>query len=377
MARIVALSAALCVGFGFVSSTLAAEAAQRSGVSKELREKSSQAIDRAVDFLRKQQLDDGRFADGANAPAITSLVVTGLLKSGHVTASDPMVSKALGYLEKHVQPDGGIYLEGGRKNYPTAIATMAFAAANTNDQYRSLLDNAVKFLKKEQWDESEGITPEDARYGGAGYGRKTRPDLSNTAFLLEALRDSGLSKDDPAFKRAQLFISRCQNLTGEGANDLPQAAKIDDGGFYYTPAEDYNPGGGTTGAGLRSYGSMTYTGLKSFIYAGVGPDDRRVKAALGWIKRHYTLKENPGLGAQGLYYYYHTFAKALAALELDELVDVDGVHHDWRGDLVKQLLAKQQPNGSWINENPRWLENDPTLVTAYVLLTLDATMGKK
>ena len=54
---------------------------------------------------------------------------------------------------------------------------------------------------------------------------------------------------------------------------------------------------------------MTYAGLKSMIYAGVGPDDPRVQAAFRWAQRNYTIQENPGLGDNGLYYYFHTFAK--------------------------------------------------------------------
>ena len=38
---------------------------------------------------------------------------------------------------------------------------------------------------------------------------------------------------------------------------------------------------------------MTYAGLKSFLYAGIGRTIRRVKAALEWIRKHYTLEENP------------------------------------------------------------------------------------
>src|SRR5581483_10112438 len=108
--------------------------------------------------------------------------------------------------------------------------------------------------------------------------------------------------------------SRCQNLKGE-FNDQPWAGKVNDGGFVYTAAN-----GGQTFAGkaddggLRSYASMTYAGLKSMIYAGLNADDPRVKAASQYIRKHYTLDENPGLGQMGLYYYYHTFAKALAML---------------------------------------------------------------
>jgi hypothetical protein len=126
----------------------------------------------------------------------------------------------------------------------------------------------------------------------------------------------------------------------------------------------------TPDGGLRSYGSMTYAGLKSMIYAGLTPEDPRVQAAYEWIQRHYTVEENPGMGPQGLFYYYHTFAKALGTLGHEELTDAEGQPHDWRADLARQLLAAQQDDGSWVNEHPRWLEGDPNLVTGYALMAL-------
>ena len=42
-----------------------------------------------------------------------------------------------------------------------------------------------------------------------------------------------------------------------------------------------------------------------------------LKAAVNWCRHHYTLEENPGMGTAGLYYYYHTFAKAMDALGED------------------------------------------------------------
>jgi squalene-hopene/tetraprenyl-beta-curcumene cyclase len=116
---------------------------------------------------------------------------------------------------------------------------------------------------------------------------------------------------------------------------------------------------------------MTYAGLKSMIFAGVSTDDPRVKAAVAWANQHYTVSENPGMGAAGLYYYYHTFAKALSALGSPTVTDAEGKTHDWRAELIAALASKQQPDGSWINENNRWLEGDPNLVTGYVLLTLN------
>jgi squalene-hopene/tetraprenyl-beta-curcumene cyclase len=172
-------------------------------------------------------------------------------------------------------------------------------------------------------------------------------------------------------QRALLFISRCQNLES-AHNTTPFAAKLNDGGFYYTPAAGGSSQAGvdeTTG-GLRSYASMTYAGLKSMIYAGVKADDQRVKAAIVWIKKNYDLDTNPGMGSAGQYYYYHTFAKALAALGEDTLVDDKGVSHDWRKELIEELASRQREDGSWVNENSKWLEGDANLVTAYALLAL-------
>jgi squalene-hopene/tetraprenyl-beta-curcumene cyclase len=194
--------------------------------------------------------------------------------------------------------------------------------------------------------------------------------LSNTAFLVDALHTLGRGADDPAMQKALLFISRCQNLESP-QNTTQFAAKVNDGGFYYTIAAGGSSfAGETADGGLRSYGSMTYAGLKSMIYAGVGKDDPRVKAAHEWVKQHYTVTENPGMGEQGLYYYYHTFAKALATMGESQLATADGQTHDWRAELVQQLAASQKSDGSWINSNTRWLEGDPNLVTAYSLLAL-------
>ena len=115
---------------------------------------------------------------------------------------------------------------------------------------------------------------------------------------------------------------------------------------------------------------MTYAGLKSMIFCGVEKDDPRVKAALSWLKKNYDLKSNPGMGEQGLYYYYNTFSKALAAMGEDEFVDADGKRHDWRKELIAELASRQRENGSWVNENPRWLEGDANIVTGYALMAL-------
>ena len=327
-------------------------------------------VDRAVGFLKtKGQAQDGSYTSFAG-PGITALVTSGLMRNGR-SVDDPLVAKSLKYLEGFVQPDGGIYRTGTfYRNYETSVCLLCFAEANKDGRYKKMIANADRFLKGLQWDEDEEQKPEDLGYGGAGYGKHKRPDLSNTSFLIDALLAAGNGPDDEAVKKALVFISRCQNLETEN-NTTKFSAKNPDGGFYYTPAAGgSSQAGETPNGGLRSYASMTYAGLKSMLYAGVKADDPRVKAALDWAEKHYDLDSNPGLGSSGLYYYYHVFAKALDATGKDYIEDADGTRRNWRADLIAKLIEKQQDDGSWINENERWLEGDPNLVTAYALLAL-------
>jgi squalene-hopene/tetraprenyl-beta-curcumene cyclase len=329
-----------------------------------------QAVTKAIEYLRSQgQAADGSYS-ASSGPAVSALVTAAILRSGR-TPQDPLVAKSLKYLEGFVQPDGGIYQpETSYRNYETCLAILCFAEANRDGHYDPLLKKADAYVKSLQWDETEGQDPSNTNYGGAGYGKSKRPDLSNTSFLLDALKAAGAGPNDEAMKKALIFVSRCQNLETEH-NTTEFSAKNPDGGFYYTPA-----GGGSSQAGktptggLRSYASMTYAGLKSMIYAGVGPNDPRVKAAVEWLKKNYALDSNPGMGSAGLFYYYNTFAKALDAMGQETFVDADGKAHAWREELALEIARRQRPDGSWVNENSRWLEGDPNLVTGYALLAL-------
>jgi squalene-hopene/tetraprenyl-beta-curcumene cyclase len=324
---------------------------------------------RGIDFLRSSQNAEGYYTN-RDAVGITALITTGILRHGR-TPEDPVVAKSLAWLESHQQSNGGIFSpQSTHGNYETCLAIMCFQAANRDGRYNDLLAKAEKYVKGAQWDEGEGHDPSSLYYGGAGYGRSERPDLSNTAFLIEALHELGRGPDDEAIQRALVFVNRCQNLESE-LNPAPFAAKNPDGGFYYTVAAGgQSQAGETPAGGLRSYASMTYAGLKSMIYAGVDSEDPRVKAAIEWIGQHYTLDSNPGMEDAGLFYYYNTFGKALEATGLASFKDAGGESHDWRRELIETLAARQHENGSWTNSNPRWLEGDPNLATGYALLAL-------
>jgi squalene-hopene/tetraprenyl-beta-curcumene cyclase len=347
-----------------------------------LRPRARQVSERGAKYLLAAQEKDGGWAS-RDGPGVTCLVLKALIQEPSVGPKHPAVQRGLEFVKGFQREDGGIYsAEGLLKNYETSVALSMFAALE-DPRRREQIAAAQKFLKNKQWDEGEGKSIDDPWYGGAGYGHRERPDLSNTQMMLEALHDSGLPKDDPTYKKALVFIQRCQML-GE-SNDQPFAKGSTDGGFIYTPAN-----GGESKAGehevdgrteLRSYGTMTYAGFKSMLYAGLSRDDRRVVAALEWIKRYWTLDHNPNMphkqSRQGLYYYYHVFARALAAWGEDAVTDHAGRQHNWRAELVEKLAGLQRHDGSWVNEADRWMEDRPALTTAYTLLALQAAYPQR
>jgi squalene-hopene/tetraprenyl-beta-curcumene cyclase len=354
-----------------------------------LRQELDIAISKGLNFLKQQQ----NKADGSwstpEEPAITGLVLTAFMGDPSRRPTDailPEVEKGYQFLLSKVKPDGGIYSK-GRANYNTSIALTALTV-NPKPEYEKTILDARKFVVGQQNDFGEKGVADNEFDGGIGYGKPSadkppRADLSNTHFAVEALHYSKKLFEDkatPEDKKNELnwgaaikFIERCQNLPASNDQKWASDDPKNKGGFIYEPgisksSEEIKLPDGRTA--MRSYGSISYAGMLSFIYAGLTPDDPRVKAALQWLGENYTLEENPGMGQEGLYYYYHTMAKALTVAGLDELKTKDGKSVDWRTELARHLLNNQKPDGSWLNSTGRWMENDPVLVTAYTLLAL-------
>ncbi len=324
------------------------------------------AVAKGLEYLKtKGQSPDGSFSKFMGI-GVSAFVVGALLDSG-LSADDPAVAKGLKYLEKFVQPDGGIYNPDMMLiTYETCIAIETFVKANQDGRYDQLLKKANTFIRSTQYNEENGYGPDDLNYGGSGYGSMGRADLSNTGFFLDALKSMGAKSDDPAIQKAMVFVSRCQNLESPH-NTTKFADKNPDGGFFYVCVGDGNMENG----GMRSYGSMSYTGMKSFIYANLDTNDVRYKAALDWIKKYYTVEQNPMQDQAGIYYYFNTFSKTMKLLNQPEFTDEKGVTHNWKSELISEILARQQSDGCWKNgDSNRWMENDPNLATAYALRAL-------
>lgn len=325
-------------------------------LSKEVKAKAEEAIDKGLKFLRSQQDKDGSYS---HSVGITALAMKAFMESHrkYTEEDGPFIRKPIEFIASKAKPNGAIY-DQGMEVYNTSVSMMALKKTG-NPKYKNLIEKAQKYLVKVQSDEGEGYTKKDKFYGGIGYGADERPDLSNLQWALEALRNSDLPANAPTWNRAIQFIQRTQNRSE--SNDLKWAGN--DGGFVYEP-------GASKAGETRSYGSMTYAGLLSFIYANVDKKDERVQAAYQWIKDNYTLDENPKMGAQGLYYYYHTFSKALKAYGEPYIEDSKGGKHNWREELANKIISLQQEDGSWVNENGRWWESEKNLVTSYTVLSL-------
>lgn len=363
-------------------------------------------LTRAIDWLRAQQhAPTGGWGipeqpDAPHFPAITALVINGMLLNPTITRDDPAVARGIAYLLTKQQPDGGIY-DRALASYNTSIAISALARAG-GEPAQAAVEKAVGFLRTLQWGEAarEGdpetgkVGPEHAFYGGVGYGRSGRPDSSNLHFFMQALEDAGVDCKDPAVTRAVAFLQRTQML--DEVNDMPYAEGSRQGGFIYATSPDKdNIGAGESKAGeveetmsdgtvrsrLRAYGSMTYAGFKSYLYAQLPADDVRVSAAFEWIRRNYTLEENPGVGTDGLYYYFVTFSRALDSLGRPVIEPIAPVGagtpdpRDWRRDLVDRLAALQNSDGSFRSVDDRWMENNPVLITAYSVIALGHALG--
>ena len=335
------------------------------------------ALKKGQAYLLQTQSEQGYWGE-PETPALTGLAVSAIIKGPSLNEqSAQQVRKALDFLTSNQKPDGGIYADEGLLTYNTALSITAMSEFGDPADKETIL-KARRFLVSQQR-EGNVESGDEPFAGGIGYGNSySHSDLSNTYLALEALKKSEayLTETDQEprldWDAALAFVSRAQNLTETNDQEWASNDAENKGGFVYFP--------GNSKAGevelengkiaLRSYGSISYAGLMSLIYADLGVNDPRVKAVKEWISKNYTLDENPGMGLQGLYYYYQAMAKSLNAAGMDQLILEDGTTVAWRDALGSRLVQTQKPDGSWANENARWWETDPLLVTAYVMISL-------
>lgn len=365
------------------------EAADRE-ISLSLANEARAAINRGTQWLLSKQQEGGHWSN-PTFPALTALPLWAL--AGAQCSDTQAIDRAVAYILSCVRENGAIYREpdqpqkgGGLSNYNTAICMVALHLTG-RPELNPVVLKARQFVAKSQH------LGGDIYRGGMGYDEATgRPytDLSNSYIAYEAMRmtedaedfrKKGEKKSDLNWDEARAFVQRVHNDADFNTQTWAATDAENKGGFAYHP-EQTRAGTTTNAEGVvtfRSFGSMTYAGLLSYIYAEVDRDDPRVKSTVDWAVRHWTLEENPGTGMEGLFYFYNVLSKGLAAYGRDEFTKPDGQTFNWRTELIQKLLSLQKIDeagrGYWVNDVGRYWESDPVLVTAYSLIALEVALG--
>jgi len=401
MVRMIVLAAA-----GLLAAPPPGAGQQETPPAKRLRE----TYVAAADWLAGQQDARGAWHAGLLGRSEPSVAYTALIVAGFLNAPEDLraryrvnASRGVAWLLSRANPDGS-FGEGENgsfvRTYATAIALMALSSAEWSDRTGDAMRGARAYLRNHQ-------LREGPHRGGSGYGDlelKRDPEtgefkavpsslanLSTTSFAADALKCSGLSLSDEYWERVAEFVRKCQNCSEVNKDPAWRSALRenglsvgDEGSLFYSPDPDRRvQKAGTLRVGDREtivgYGSMTYDGIKTYLYAGLRRDSPEVKAAVDWVRRNYSIGSHPGFAfdrqrrhhLRGLYYYHLVMARALDAFSERPFVTADGREHDWPAELAEEFLKTVRESRLWKNDNPAWYEGDPVLVTSYVLNTCD------
>ncbi len=330
-----------------------------------------EALVKGANFLLSKQDSSGYWSD-RQMPALSALPLWALSGLGELSDKDfssrveASRKLAAAYILSTQRPDGGFYVPkpgrggSGLGNYNTAVCLSAL--------FESKMAASSALLKAREYIASSQLVGDDTMAGGFGYDKISRrryADLSNTSYALDAMRRTesleefrhGSSRVDVNWSQALKFVENLMKKDG------PQA-----GGAAYneTTAQAGKSVDKKGRVHLRAYGSMTYAAVLSMCHAKLDRSDARVRQAFEYLSKNWSVDENPGMGNQGLYYFYDIMARALSASGAKE---VGG--HDWKKELSQKLLSLQKKDGSWVNDNNRFWEADPVLCTAFAMLTLE------
>ena len=327
-----------------------------------------EAIESGLKFLLSKQEADGHFSD-PQMPALTALPLWAMTAGGQSKSEN--AKKAAEFVLKTQRPDGGFYVPkpgrggSGLGNYNTSVCVSAL--------FESGLAPVKAILDARTYIAGSQLTGDDTMAGGFGYDRLSRrraADMSNSSYAFDAMRrtekveefrPAGEKKADLDWAKALKYVESMQVKDGEMKGGFVYNDRTAQAGVQTNASERVQ---------LRAFGSMTYAGVLSMCHARLTREDTRVRSALEYCGKYWTLAENPGMGSQGLYYYFDILSRALDASGVQSLRGPDGKEINWKKELSERVIALQQEDGSWVNDNNRFWENDPVLVTSFAVLTL-------
>lgn len=328
------------------------------------RRDDSNPLSRAARYLLSQQAEDGGFHSSTygllrSGQSLTPLVLAALLQipESHFRVPSQAIDRALTFIKKNTTPDGAL----GRMdesaadypNYATSLAVSAMVKARRTGWERDIAPMVAQ-LRAQQFSEANDWKRDDPPYGGWGMGGPIRRppdgghvDLSMTRCVLEALHDAGVAASDPVISRALVYLERSQNT---------------DGGFYFSPVNPEINKAGETNGGFASYGTATADGVLALRAAGIPDHDDRIAKAERWLNdHHHEPNRVPGFqaarGSWGLglrFYYAYVISRSMPNLHAD--------------------LPPQGQDGSFRNSNNLVKEDDPLIATSFAVHVLARTI---
>lgn len=374
----------------------------------ELRRNVSDAIDKGVAWLKKQQQPSGDFGESKgptygpgkaypNKPGITAFSLLALLKSD-VPHNDPVITRGLAFLQEYVGQRGNTI-----SNYDRGVILMTLEAFHESGAAELLRRKGQKTTERIGDFREPKYTPspqiqafiqgvvkplldEQTKQGGWRYGRGfglvgSEEDISCTQIVLLGLKSATRMKatvDPTAFRKAMDYVLRMQEKDGPKV-ERPLDYTPGDRGTYASLGSDRARGWAYIKSGSKAdeekvCGSMTCAGIGSLLISksmlgkslgkkGTEEVDQCIYDGFAWLTANWTMTENPGQGKAR--HFYHLYGiERVGTLGLFEKIS----GHAWYREGAEVLLGTQTANGSWDNKDE--IAPTDTLDTCYALLFL-------
>jgi hypothetical protein len=310
------------------------------GAAAPPRERLDEAIDRALEFLHRNQDRTGCWRDGhqPNA-ALTGLGVMAFLSAGHVPGEGPYsetVQKGVRWLLDRQQANGLLSTNENLEMYHHGICTLALAEVvgmtdgKLAEEVRRKLQKAVELILVAQ--RTSGEHRGGWRYRVAYHDA----DISISGWQLLSLRAAKNLGCDVRSERidwAVDYIKRCQDPVS--------------GGFNYQPRMP-GPAHARTGTGILALEIC-------------GKERHHTEEALR--AGHFVLKHTPRWGEPHFYYAIYHCSQGMFQL--------GGNYWDsFRPRLHRVLLDHQEKSGAWVGGDAMDGRYGPNYCTAMAVLAL-------
>ncbi len=305
------------------------------------------AIDAALAYLAKAQLEDGNFPGGMpRSSAVTSLAVMAFLAKGHTPGVGPygeVINKGIDAVLASQHANG--LLSGGSRShgsfgYSHNICTLMLSEitgmvdAKRQEKVDAALSKALKLILSAQQ-----VKKRQSRDRGGWRYQHTSPDsdISCTGWALMSLRsarNNGADIPAEAIAQALRYVMNC---------------RTNDGGFGYQATRS-GPGLARTGTALLCLELCGQHRSKVCLQAG------------DWILGHLQTKYGDSHFYYGLYY------------TAQGMFQLGGEHWEKFGShLYEMMLRFQQKDGSWPNGSGNEAKAGPCYATAMSVLAMSVS----